>query len=249
VPGACAWAARGSAPTPAASVCAARSALQSGPMCNRYVSPEAGDMERYWHLGARTPWRMTEVFPRAKGPMIRAGRGPASPTRELVIGQWGLVPWFAKSAKLPYSTNNARFEGIAQKASFKHSWQYGKRCIIPAWSFDEPNWESGKNVWWQFRRADGAPWGLAGLWNTWTDRTSGEIVESYTMLTLNADAHPLMRRMHKPDPKLAADAQDKRSVVPIAHVDVDSWLFGTLEEAARLVQLAPADTFAAGPVG
>ena len=23
-------------------------------MCNRYVSPEAGDMERYWHVGDRS---------------------------------------------------------------------------------------------------------------------------------------------------------------------------------------------------
>jgi putative SOS response-associated peptidase YedK len=190
-------------------------------MCNRYVSPEAGDMERYWHVGARQPWRAAEVFPRAPGPFLRADREkPLS--RELVIGQWGLVPWFAKTAKLTYSTNNARFEEITTKASFKSSWSYGKRCIIPAVSFDEPNWESGKNVWWRFRRADGAPWGLAGLWNTWTDKTTGEVVESYTMLTLNADIHPLMNRMHKPDPKLGPDRQDKRSVVPIELEDVDA---------------------------
>jgi putative SOS response-associated peptidase YedK len=159
-----------------------------------------------------------------------------------------LVPWFAKTAKLTYSTNNARFEEIAAKASFKQSWQYGKRCIIPAVSFDEPNWESGRNVWWRFRRADGAPWGLAGLWNTWTDMASGEVVESYTMLTLNADAHPLMSRMHKPDPKLGPDQQDKRSVVPIELVDVDQWLHGTIEQAAGLVRLASAEVFDAGPV-
>lgn len=41
------------------------------------------------------------------------------------------------------------------------------------------------------------------------------------MLTINADSHPLMRRMHKPDPKLPADQQDKRSVVPIEFADVD----------------------------
>ena len=95
-------------------------------MCNRYVSPEAGDMERYWHVGARQPWRAAEVFPRAPGPFLRADREkPLS--RELVIGQWGLVPWFAKTAKLTYSTNNARFEEITTKASFKSSWSYGKR--------------------------------------------------------------------------------------------------------------------------
>ncbi len=59
------------------------------------------------------------------------------------------MPWFAKTAQLTYSTNNARFEEITTKASFKSSWTYGKRCIIPAVSFDEPNWESGKNIWWR----------------------------------------------------------------------------------------------------
>ncbi len=223
-------------------------------MCNRYVSPQAGDIERYWHVGGRTPWRGAEVFPRAAGPFIRRAADAADAAdaaelrRELVIGQWGLVPWFAKTAKLTYSTNNARFEEIETKASFKHPWQHAKRCIIPALSFDEPNWESGKNVWWSFRRADGAPWGLAGLWNTWVDKATGEIVESYTMLTLNADGHPLMKRMHKPDAKLAADKQDKRSVVPIELEDVDQWLHGTQDDARQLVRLAPVEVFEAGPL-
>ena len=67
------------------------------------------------------------------------------------------------------------------------------------------------------------------------------------MLTLNADHHPLMSRMHKPDPKLAADAQDKRSVVPIEPEDMDTWLFGSQEQARDLVRLAPTEVFAAGP--
>ena len=100
---------------------------------------------------------------------MRAARDSTEPARELVIGQWGLIPWLAQSSKLAYSTNNARSEELSTKASYKQSSQYGKRCIIPAMSFDEPNWETGKNVWWRLRRADGAPWGLAGLWNTWTD--------------------------------------------------------------------------------
>jgi putative SOS response-associated peptidase YedK len=190
---------------------------------------------------------MTAVFPRSPAPFIRADRQAAEPQRQLVIGQFGLVPWFAKTAKLSYSTVNARSEEVAAKASYKHPWQHGKRCIIPARSFDEPNWESGRNVWWSFRRADGEPWGLAGLWNTWTDPASGEIVESFTMLTLNADAHPLMRRMHKPDPKLGPDQQDKRSVVPIETDDVDRWLFGTLDDARSLIRLAPVEMFDAGP--
>lgn len=97
-------------------------------------------------------------------------------------------------------------------------------------------------MWWRFARADGAPWGLACLWNSWTDKATGEIVESYTMLTINADAHPLMRRMHKPDPKLGADAQDKRGVVAIERDDVEQWLHGTTDEAVALVRLTPTAT-------
>ena len=50
--------------------------------------------------------------------------------------------------------------------------------------------------------ADGLPWGWAGLWNAWTDKQTSKVIESYTMLTINADHHPLLSRMHKPDPKI-----------------------------------------------
>lgn len=205
-------------------------------MCNRYVSPTGARIEREWSISGRTPWPGGGVYPRSPGPFIRRARNDTGYSRELVVGQWGLIPWFAKAAKLPYSTNNARSEELAAKASYKHPWARAQRCIIPAESFDEPCWETGKNVWWTFRRADGAPWGLAGLWNTWVDRATGEVHESYTMLTVNADDHPIMGRMHKHDPKLPPDRQDKRSVVAIDARDVDQWLAGTLADALALLR-------------
>ena len=69
------------------------------------------------------------------------------------------------------------------------------------------------------------------------------------MLTLNADEHPLMSRMHKPDPKLGPEAQDKRSVAPIELEDVDIRLYGTPERARALIRLAPAEAFDVGPIG
>jgi len=41
-------------------------------------------------------------------------------------------------------------------------------------------------------------------------------------MTLNANLHPVMYRMHKPDPEFGPDHQDKRSVVPIEPDDVDT---------------------------
>lgn len=215
-------------------------------MCNRYVSPEQAAIERFWHIGRQNqPQWAKEIFPRAPGPFVRLGA--RAEERELAVGQWGLIPWFAKTAKLTYSTNNARSEEVATKASYKQSWLQGRRCIIPAWSFDEPCWETGRNVWWNFRRADGQPWGLAGLWNDWTDQESGEVITSYTMLTINADQHPLMSRMHRPDPKLPPDRQDKRSVVAIELGDVDVWLHGSIDDAKELLRVPPVEAIEAVP--
>jgi putative SOS response-associated peptidase YedK len=88
---------------------------------------------------------------------------------------------------------------------------------------------------------------LDGLWSDWTDPASGEIVPSYTMITINADAHPLLRLMHKPDPTLPDDAQDKRSVVPLADDALDAWLTGTEQEARRVLVLPPIEVYRHGP--
>jgi hypothetical protein len=53
--------------------------------------------------------------------------------------------------------------------------------------------------------------------------------------------------MHKPDPKLGPDQQDKRSLMPLEPHDFDHWLAGTVEEAQSLVRLSSVETFAAGP--
>ncbi len=217
-------------------------------MCTRYIPPGQAAIEAYWRLRPADPLRWpAEVFPRLPGPFVRVASPGSAPA--LALGQWGLIPWFARTPVLKFATNNARFEGIEDKASYKHPWQRGQRCVIPALSFDEPCWETGRNVWWRFRRADSAPWGLAGLWNVWRDPATGENIESYTMLTINADHHPIMRRMHKPEPKLAADRQDKRSVVAIEAADLEQWLHGSREEAAALIAPPDAENMLAGPVG
>ncbi|MGB7422334.1 MAG: SOS response-associated peptidase family protein [Comamonas sp.] len=213
-------------------------------MCNRYEAPTATQITRQWRLESLSDavWP-TVIHPRTRAPFLRGNQQGLA----LVVGRWGLIPPFAKSPAIKYSTNNARSEELAAKPTYRDAWMKGQRCIIPAASFDEPCWESGRNQWWRFERADGMPWGLAGLWNAWTDRSTGEIHESYTMLTINADSHPLMRRMHKSDPALPPDAQDKRSVIVVEQAEVDWWLWGSMQEALALLKLSPTEIFKAGP--
>lgn len=213
-------------------------------MCNRYFQPPREKINTRRLLDAPATYLPGDVFPRGRGGFIRP-RGNAA--LELIVGQWALVPHFAKSPKLAYSTNNARSETVATASSYRDAWQTGQRCVIPSSAFWEPCWESGRNEWWRFQRMDGQPFALAGIYNPWTDRATGEIVDSYTMLTQNADNHPLMRRMHKPDPTLAADKQDKRSVVIIEEADVEQWLLGSEADARALIRLSPVEIFDAQP--
>jgi len=67
------------------------------------------------------------------------------------------------------------------------------------------------------------------------------------MLTINADGHPPMSRMQKPDSRRSPEMQDKRSVVPIELADVDAWLYGSVDEAQRLVRLPAPELFIAAP--
>lgn len=95
------------------------------------------------------------------------------------------------------STYNARTETVAEKPSFKHAWRDRQFCIILAEVFFEPNYESGKQVRWRIERADGSPFGIAGIWKQ--RLRDDELPKwSMSMLTINADEHPLMRRFHKP---------------------------------------------------
>lgn len=73
---------------------------------------------------------------------------------------WSWIPWFSKTC-IPQNTQgrrlstvNARSEDLTTKPAYRDPWARGQRSIIPARSFDEPNWETGRNVWWRFRRAD-----------------------------------------------------------------------------------------------
>ena len=72
--------------------------------------------------------------------------------------------------------------------------------------------------------------------------------ESYTMLTINADHHPLMRRMHKPDPQLPPDAQDKRSVIVLEQAELDRWLWGSMQDAQDLLKLSAVEVFRGTPI-
>jgi len=195
-------------------------------------------VEPYFRLQLPIDYREVAAGPFSTGLFLRGAAGGI----EAVMSQWGMLAPGRKTSR-PTSrailTENARAESIDRRPTYRASWKSGRRCFTPAAWYQEPNWETGKNIWWRMRRADGEPWALAGIWSEWTDPTTGEIMPSYSMVTINCDGHPLLGRLDRPDAKPPPGQQDKRSVVPVGPTHWDDWLAGD-EVTARSLMAVPA---------
>jgi len=161
-----------------------------------------------------------ESYPAYVAPIITRSAGGQL---ECVRACFGLIPFWAKDTKLSRSTYNARSETVASKPTFRTAWRERRYCLVPMESFYEPNYESGKPVRWRIERADHEPFAVAGIWETWRAPTS-EVVFSFSMLTINADAHPVMKQFHAP-------GDEKRSVVVIDRERDAEWLNSTPDQA------------------
>jgi putative SOS response-associated peptidase YedK len=221
-------------------------------MCNLYHLSPKGAVEQYIGKQLRTylpDYDETKpIGPFQTGFIIRSAQQGERDNYDAVgtAAQWGMIQPKAKTRR-PESrvilTNNARIEGIDKRITYRDAWQNNQRCLIPAAWYQEPNWETGKNIWWRLRRAGGLPWMLAGIWSEWTDPDTGEIVPNYSMITTNCDGHPLLGRLHRPEPDLPPDKQDKRAVVHIRETDWHQWLQGTIWDALTMIRPQPAEMF------
>lgn len=208
-------------------------------MCSHYQLLR--DRERCLrHFGCPPPAHpyVHDLWPGSTGVLLRRPReadsgDEAVPARESLVGRFGLLPHWAKDEKFARHTYNARSETVHEKPSFRDAWKHAQHCVIPADVIFEPDWRSGKAVATRITRADGAPMGIAGLWSSWRS-PAGEQVHSYTMLTINADEHALMRNFHRP-------GDEKRMVVILAEGSYDDWLYASAEQARAFLQPYPAD--------
>ncbi len=173
-------------------------------------------------------WELKRVPPRIDWPGETWPGGGAPflsnfDASEWIVGSFGLVPHWAEST-LARSTYNARSETVATKPSYRNAWRNRQLCVVPMLAFFEPNYESGKAVRWKISRTDGQPFAVAGIWER-RMHDEGLTRWSFSMLTINADQHPFMRRFHKTD--------EKRSIVIIEADDVEGWLHARSEAEAR----------------
>lgn len=233
-------------------------------MCVNYFP--AADGSVYAKLGVRFAGELAaESWPAKHAPIILTSPNTGQPT--VVQALYGLLPRFAKDLTFCRNTYNARSETVATKPSFKDAWARGRFCLVPTRAFVEPCYEPiadddqnsvvgfkladpehplappkrfKKPVPWAIGMADESEFAIGGLWSWWKHPDTHEGTASFTMLTLNADQHPLMNRLHRP-------GDEKRMPFIVRPELYETWLSATPELARQMIEPFPAELMVGKP--
>ena len=139
--------------------------------------------------------------------------------------RWGLIPYWAKEAKIGASMINARSETVLEKPALADSFRK-HRVLVPADGFYE--WKksgAGKKLVKQpynFGLKDDSLFCFAGIAAKWK-APGNEIIESYSILTTSAN-------------KLVADAHDRMPVI-LPKSQYSRWLATEPERAEDLLEM------------
>ncbi len=133
---------------------------------------------------------------------------------EIQMFNWGLIPHWAKNDSIKKMTLNAKIETAEEKPAFRNA--VDQRCLIMANGFYEWQWldEKGKNKQKYLLEVQGQEiFAFAGIYSSWRDPETGELINSYSVLT--TEANELMSRIHN---------RKKRMPVVLNRQDQSLWL-------------------------
>ena len=195
-------------------------------MCGRFVQysdPEVYASHFQAELSCEGPGPRYNLAPTQP---VLAVRQTQDGRRELVPLRWGLVPAWSKGPDSRFQMINARAETVDTKPAYRNAFKH-RRCLIPTEGFYEWKAEEHGKTPYLIRRSDGAPFGMAGLWETWRD-PDGAPLESCTVIV--TDANDLVRTLH-----------DRMPVI-LAPEDYAAWLDPGNQDATGLLRmLRPAE--------
>jgi putative SOS response-associated peptidase YedK len=206
-------------------------------MCGRYsitTAPEA--MRRLFDvdtaLNLEPRWNMA---PTQAAPVIKldddTGRRQH---RALAMMRWGLVPAWAKDIDIGAKMINARSETVTEKPAFRAAYRY-RRCVIPADGFYEWRTEAGIKQPYRVVRRDRAPFAFAGLWELWEGTGEGSALETFTILTTEANA-------------AIAHVHHRMPVMLFEKDAFATWMGAEAREAGQLMRPCDPDAIEAFPV-
>ncbi len=147
------------------------------------------------------------------------GTGPAA-NIDIVLGEQGpqvqqaiwwllLEPKDGQFRPSRYTSFNTRSDKLNEKRSAGYVPYRKSRCVVPASYFIEGTGPKGKRVYHRIEPTEHS-FALGGLYRTWVNRETGEVIYSCSVITLSAHASPTWQAIHPkstplmlpPDPEL-----------------------------------------------
>lgn len=137
---------------------------------------------------------------------------------------WGLIPSWSKDDEIKKFTLNARIETVDEKPSFRNS--VNKRCLVIANGFYEWQWldSKGKNKnKFEIGIGNDDLFAFAGLYSEWTDTITGEIKNTYTIVT--TEANSLMAEIHNIKKRMPIILKQEDEIKWLEHQPIQEFAF------------------------
>ena len=132
------------------------------------------------------------------------------------LGEWGLIPSFAVTDQqvndIRNKTLNARSDTIFEKVSFKNS-IISQRCVLVIDGFFEWRHAGGEKFPYYIYPKDETVFYLGCVYNSWTDLSSDEIKDTFSIVT--TEANPMMEFIHN---------SKKRMPLILSKDDIPAWI-------------------------
>lgn len=107
----------------------------------------------------------------------------ASSNLRAAMLRWGLIPRWAKDAKLGFSSINARLETVDTKPTFRAAWQR-HRCLVPVSGYFEWTEKSGRKQPYYVQSIGAGVLMLGGIYERWGN--SEGFIDSFSIVTTEA---------------------------------------------------------------
>jgi putative SOS response-associated peptidase YedK len=167
-------------------------------MCYHYsLFKEKIDLQEQFDATLEYEW-ITQYhvggFDNKKMPVITAQQ-----PKSIQALHWGLIPAWVKdraqmqAIKVKGSTLNAKSETAFELPSFKDSINK-RRCLVPANGFFEWRQDTYDKVPHFISLKNRDTFAMAGIYDSWTNRETGEVIKSFSILT--CEANPFMKKIH-----------------------------------------------------
>lgn len=150
-----------------------------------------------------------KVFPTGESPIIYINEDGEAVGE---LSHFKLVPSFANDLNHKYSTMNARDDSLLKKGKMWNRYFESQRCLVPAIAFYEhhtlstPKLIEGhdkktKKVPYRICLKSADTFCFAGIYNKWSDETTGEVKLSHAIIT--TDPNDTVRKIHNTRERMA----------------------------------------------